>query len=91
MHFFMYIAVKSHRKIPKVQNFQFSFFSIRKEMCMLYGSSWTIFLKFERQAVTDQCQDQPSTLQHLSDFSKNVLFSAISWAQRHLGLCVDVS
>ena len=61
MNFFMYITVKSHRKIPKVQNFQFSSFFIRKKMC---SSSWTIFLKFKRQSnlrVTDQCQDQPST------------------------------
>ena len=57
---------------------------------MFYSSSW-IFLKFKWQAilrVTDQCQDRPSTLQHLSE---NVLFFTISWAQRHLGLCVNVS
>ena len=49
MHFFIYIAVQSHRKIPKVQNFQFSSF-YQKKMCMFYSSSWTIFLKFKRQA-----------------------------------------
>ena len=37
--------------------------------------SWVIFLNLR---VTDQCQDRPSTLQHLSDFSKNVLFFIIS-------------
>ena len=61
---------------------------------MFYSSSWIIFLKFKRQAnlrVTDQCQDRPSRLQHLSDFSKNVLFFTISWAQLHLGLDVNVS
>ena len=82
MHFFfMYIAVQSRRKIRKVQNFQFARF-YQKKMCMSYSSSWTVFLKFKRQA---------STVQHLSDFSKNVLFFKISWAQRHLGLCVNVS
>ena len=34
MHSFMYIAVKSHRKIPKVQNFQFSSFFIRTKKCV---------------------------------------------------------
>ena len=32
MHFFTYIAVKSHRKIPKVQNFQFSSFLSEKNV-----------------------------------------------------------
>ena len=41
--FFMYIAVKSHRKIAKVQNFQLSCFYQKKKMCMFYSSSWTIF------------------------------------------------
>ena len=36
MHFFMCIAVQSHRKIPKVQNFQFSsFLSERKCVCSI--------------------------------------------------------
>ena len=69
-HFFMCIAVQSHRKIPKVQSFQFSSF-LSEKMCMFYSSSWIIFLNLR---VTDQCQDRPSTLQHLSDCSKNVLF-----------------
>ena len=43
-------------------------------MCMFYSSSWIIFLNLR---VTDQCQDRPSTLQHLSDFSKNALFFTI--------------
>ena len=46
--FFMGIAVQSHRKIPQVQNFQVSY---KKKMCMFYGSSWIIFLKFKRQAI----------------------------------------
>ena len=70
MHFFMYIAVQSHRKILKVQSFQFSSFLLKK-MCMFCSSSGIIFLNLR---VTDQCQDRPSMLQHLSDFSKNVLF-----------------
>ena len=70
MHFFMCIAVQSHRKIPKVQSFQFSSF-LSEKMCMFYSSSWIIFLNVR---VTDQCQDRTSTLQHLRDFSKNVLF-----------------
>ena len=74
MHFFMCIAVQSHRKIPKVQSFQFSSF-VSEKMCMFYSSSWIIFLNLR---VTDQCQDRPSTLQHLSNFSKNVLFFTIS-------------
>ena len=74
MHFFMCIAVQSHRKIPKVQSFQFSSF-LSEKMCMFYSSSWIIFLNLR---VMDQCQDRPSTLQHLSEFSKNVLFSTIS-------------
>ena len=32
-HFFMCIAVQSHRKIPKVQNFQFSSFLSEKRVC----------------------------------------------------------
>ena len=48
MHPFIYIAVKSHRKIPKVQNSQVF---IRKKMCIFYSSSWIIFLKFKRQAI----------------------------------------
>ena len=74
MHFFMCIAVQSHRKIPKVQSFQFSSF-LSEKMCMFCNSSWIIFLNLR---VTDQCQDRPSTLQHLSDFSRNVLFFTIS-------------
>ena len=36
IHFFMYIAVQSHRKIPKVQNFQFSsFLSEKKSVCSI--------------------------------------------------------
>ena len=50
MHFFMCIAVQSHRKIPKVQNFQFSSF-LSEKMCMFHSSSWIIFLKFKRQAI----------------------------------------
>ena len=72
MHFFMCIAVQSHRKIPKVQSFQISSFLSEKNVHVLYSSSWIIFLNLR---VTDQCQDRPSTLQHLSDFPKNVLFS----------------
>ena len=49
--FFMYIVVPSHRKIPKVQNFQFSSFLSEKKVCVFYSSSWTIFLKFKRQAI----------------------------------------
>ena len=67
MHFFMCIAVQSHRKIPKVQSFQFSSFLSEKSV--------NVFLNVR---VTDQCQDRPSTSQHLSDFSKNVLFFTIS-------------
>ena len=87
-HFFMCIAVQSHRKISQVQNFQFSSFLAQK-MCMFYSSSWIIFLKFKIKAsnliVADQCQDRPFMLQHLSDFSKIFLFIMISWAQRNLG------
>ena len=35
MHFFIYIAVKSHRKIPKVKNFQFSSFLSEKNVCSI--------------------------------------------------------
>ena len=36
MHFFMYIAVQSHGKIPQVQNFQFSrFLSEKKCVCSI--------------------------------------------------------
>ena len=49
--FFMCIAVQSHRKIPKVQSFQFSSFLSEKKMCMLYSCSRIIFLKFKRQAI----------------------------------------
>ena len=36
MHFFMCIAVQSHRKMPKVQNFQFSsFLSDKKRVCFI--------------------------------------------------------
>ena len=35
MHFFMCIAVQSHRKIPKVQNFQFSSFLSEKNVYVL--------------------------------------------------------
>ena len=70
MHFFKYIAVQSHRKIIKLQSFQFSSF-LSEKMCMFYSSSWIIFLNLR---ATDQCQDRPSTLQHLSDFSKMFYF-----------------
>ena len=43
MHFFMCIAVQSHKKIPKVQSFQFSSF-LSEKMCMSYSSSRIIFL-----------------------------------------------
>ena len=74
MHFFMCIAVQSHRKIPKVQIFQFSSF-LSEIICMFCSSSWIIFLNLR---VTDQCQDRLSTLQHLSDFFKNVSFFTVS-------------
>ena len=86
MHFFMCIAVQSHRKIPKVQSFQFSSF-LSEKMCMFYGSSWIIFLNLR---VTNQCQDRPSTLQHLM-FQKCFIFYNFIQAQRRLGLCVNVS
>ena len=70
MHFFMCIAVQIHRKIPKVQSFN-SQVSYQKRMCMFYSSSWIIFLNLR---ITDQCQDRPSTLQHLIDFSKMFYF-----------------
>ena len=60
---------------PKGPKFSILKFLIRKKVCMFYGSSWIIFLNLR---VTDQCQDRPSTYQHLSDFSKNVLFFTIS-------------
>ena len=41
MHFFMCIAVQSHRKIPEVQNFQFSsFLSERKCVCSIVLAGW---------------------------------------------------
>ena len=70
MHFFMCIAVQSQREIPRSKGFN-SQVSYQKKMCIFYSSSWIIFLNLR---VTDQCQDRPSTSQHLSDFSKNVLF-----------------
>ena len=75
-HSFLSIAVQSHKKIPKVQNFHFSsFLSEKKCVCsiVLVGGSFSN-LKGKQLRVTDQCQDRPSTLQHLSDFSKHVLF-----------------
>ena len=51
MHFLMCIAVQSHRKIRKVQNFQFSSFLSEKNVYALYSSSWIIFLRFKRQAI----------------------------------------
>ena len=50
MHFFMCIAVQSHRNSQrsKIFNFQVSY---QKKKCMFCSSSWTIFLKFERQAI----------------------------------------
>ena len=71
MHFLMCIAVQSHRKISKVQTFQFSSFLSEKNVHVLYSSSWIIFLNL---IVTDQCQDRPSTLQHLSIFQKCFIF-----------------
>ena len=41
MHFFMCIVVQSHRKFPKVQNFQFSsFLSERKCVCSVVLVGW---------------------------------------------------
>ena len=59
---------------------------------MFYSSSWTIFLKFKGQAIQESqisAKINPSKLQHPSDFSKNVLFFTVPWAQRHLGLRVN--
>ena len=46
-------------------------------MCMFYSFSWIIFLNLR---VTDQCQDRPSTLQHLSDLSKMFFYSFMGTA-----------
>ena len=59
--------------------------SYQNKMCMFYISSWIIFHIKSKQRVTNQCQDQPSTLQHLSNFSENILFFTISWPQPYLG------
>ena len=72
--FHVHCSTKSQGN-PKGPKFSILKFLIRKIMCMFYSSSWIIFLKLR---VTDQCQDRSSTLQHLSDFSKNVLFFTIS-------------
>ena len=74
--FHVHCSTKSQEN-PKGLKFSILKFLIRKKMCVFYSSSWMIFLKFKRQAiyrVTDQCQDRPSTLQHLSDFSKMFYF-----------------
>ena len=90
MQFFTCIAVQSHRKILKVQNFQLSSFLLEKK-CVFSLFLAGYIKKASDLRVTDQCQDLPSKLQHLSDFSKNVLFFIIPGAQRHLGLCVNLS
>ena len=46
MHFVMCIALQNHRKIPKVQNFQFLSFLLKKRM--FYGFGWIVFLKFKK-------------------------------------------
>ena len=83
---------KKSQENPKGPKFSILKFFIRKKCVCSIVPALQYFsnLKGSNLRVTDQCQDQPSTLQ-LSDFSQNVLFSKMSWAQRHLGLCVNVS
>ena len=50
MHFFMCIAVRSHRNSQRSKIFN-SQVSYQKKMCMFYSSSWITFLKFKRQAM----------------------------------------
>ena len=48
--FHVHCSTMSHEN-PKGPKFSILKFPIRKKMCMLYSSSWMIFLKFKRQAI----------------------------------------
>ena len=82
--FHVHCTTMSQEQFHKVQNFEFSSFLSGNKMCLFYISSWIIFHKLKRkQRVTDQYQHRPSTLQHLSNFSENILFFTISWPQHY--------
>ena len=49
--FFHVHCSKKSQENPKGPKFPVLKFFIRKKMCMFYSSSWTIFLKFKRQAI----------------------------------------
>ena len=95
MRFFMCIAVHSHRKITKVQNFN-SQVCYQKRMCMFWSSSSKIFFIFKRQAILEsQISAKIGRPRH--NLTERVIslkmfyFFTISWTQRHLRHCVNVS